>query len=242
MSATGRTYQGESAEQRLRARRQLLIDTCFRLMASDMWRQVSLNQLCREAGLSKRYFYESFADLVALEDAVADDLASRLMGAGFEAAQAAQDKGLSTEQLARHVMSVVVDWLLDDPLRARVLFAGVGANPRAQEKRKAVIRQLANALAVFGQEYHEAREQLDAKPGRAIGQAGAALLIGGSIEMLLGWLDGDIALSREELVESLSGFWVAVGSDAVAQTKRRIAAAAAPKTKKPAAPRRKPAQ
>ena len=210
MPSTARQYQGESAENRARARRQKLIESGFELMSASGWRHVTIDSLCQAAKLNKRYFYESFADLDALADAVVDDLASSLLSLGLAAAQSAQSAGMSTEALARHVMGSVIGWLVEDPRRARVLFSEVNHSARAMDQRKFVIRQLAHELTVFSHKYHGATQS------HPIAQAGAALLIGGSIETLLSWLDDDIGMSQEELVDAVARFWVAIGNAAIA--------------------------
>lgn len=209
MASAPRLYQGESAETRVGARRRRLLDTGFELMATEGWRLVTIDGLCRRAKLNKRYFYESFADLDAVADAVVDELAANLLAIGLAAAHAAQQAGLATDALAREVMRVVIGWLVADPRRARVLFSEVSDNPRAQAHRKMVIRHMAAELSAFGHAFHGAE-----KP-QPIAQAGAALLIGGSIEAVLSWLDGDIDMPLDEFVDDVAGFWVAVGSAAV---------------------------
>lgn len=180
-------------------------------MAAEGWRFVTIDGLCRRAQLNKRYFYESFADLDAVADAIVDELAASLLAIGLEAARVAQKADMPTEVLARHVMQAVIGWLVGDSRRARVLFSEVSDNPRAQAHRKLVIRQMAHELSAFGHQYHGARQPYP------IAQAGAALLIGGSIEALLSWLDGDIAMPLDAFIDDIAGFWVAVGTAAVAR-------------------------
>jgi AcrR family transcriptional regulator len=225
-SAKPRIYQGESAANRTRARRRRLLDAGFEWMATDGWRFVTIESLCRRAKLNKRYFYESFADLDAAADAVVDELAGSLLAVGLEAAHRAQAAHMPTEVLARHVLKAVIGWLVADARRARVLFNEISDNPRAQAHRKMVIRQLANELSAFGHRFHGAQQ---AYP---IAQAGAALLIGGSIEALLSWLDGDIDLPLDEFVDDIAGFWVAVGSAAVETTTLRLKPSKADKRRK----------
>lgn len=61
-SAKGR-YLGKSAEQRQGERRNQLIETLIDLVGEHGYASISLNQVCTEAGLIKRYFYESFDSL-----------------------------------------------------------------------------------------------------------------------------------------------------------------------------------
>ena len=214
-STTARTYQGKTAEHRAQARRRLLLDTAFALMSSDGWRQVNIENLCREAKLHKRYFYESFPDLDALGAAVVDELAAQLLVIGIDGARAARQAGAETETIARDVMRALVTWLVEDRRRARVLFSEISDNPRAQAHRKSVIRQLANELSDFGHEFHGVNEP------QAIARVASALLIGGSIEVLVDWLDGEITMTLDALVEDLAALWVTVGMNAAVIAKRQ---------------------
>lgn len=222
MTTAGRTYQGETAEERTHNRRQLLIETAFALMATDGWRHMSLIQFCREAQLSKRYFYENFPDLEALEDAVIDEMTAGFLLMGLQVAQSAQSAGENTETLVRKVMAAAIRWLTEDRRRVRILCGGTSNNPRAQAHRKFVIRYLAREVSTFAKAYHEAREGLTDHPGEPIALTGSALLIGGSMEAVQGWLEGDVQATEEEFIESLASFWLAVSDSAVAQTKQRM--------------------
>lgn len=211
-----RPFLGESAESRVQSRRAQLVDTGFELLAAEGWKNVSIHQLCLEAGLNKRYFYESFADLDELGGAVIDHLAQQLIDIGQAAVQAGLQQGLDTGGLAQAALQACVGWLVEDPRRARVLFSAGGDNAHAQSRRQEVIRKLAETLSLFSLDYHKAEEP------HAIARVGSALLIGGSIEIIIGWLDGQLDVTLDELIEDIASFWVAVGNSAIELTKKRL--------------------
>lgn len=70
-----RSYGGLSAEQRQAVRRARLLDAGLELLGTAGWTATTMTAVCREAGLTERYFYESFADRDALAEAVFDRLA-----------------------------------------------------------------------------------------------------------------------------------------------------------------------
>lgn len=216
MSQPTRPFLGESAESRISARRQSLLDTAFDMAAESGWKGLSIHQLCQEAGLNKRYFYESFADLDELGAALIDDLAEQLIATGQAAVQSGMQQGFDTMTLARHALRHSIGWLVDDPRRARMLFSMSSDNPRALQHRQDVIRKFAQTLAVFSIEYHQPDEP------HVIAKVGSALLIGGTIEIIVSWLDGQLEVSLDELVEDVANFWVAVGNSAIELTKRRL--------------------
>lgn len=61
-----RSYEGRSAEDRRAERRTHLLEAGIRLIGRDGYAAASLNAICAEAGLTKRYFYESFDSVEAL--------------------------------------------------------------------------------------------------------------------------------------------------------------------------------
>jgi AcrR family transcriptional regulator len=210
-----RPYLGESAKDRVKARRLLLLDTAFQLLASDGWRQVTIENLCGQAKLNKRYFYESFSDLDDLFAAVVDELAAGLVNTSFTSVREARQAGLSTDDLAREAMTAFVRYVTDDPRRARVLFTEIADSPRAIAHRRTVIRGLAQVLSAYGYEHHNATGT------DPISELAASLLIGGSIEVILDWLDGNIVMTRKQLIDDLAALWVFVGDGAAARGKAR---------------------
>ncbi|RLU02551.1 MAG: TetR/AcrR family transcriptional regulator [Ketobacter sp.] len=216
MSQPTRPFQGESAESRIKARRRVLLDTAFQMASESGWKGLSIHQLCQEAGLNKRYFYESFPDMDELGGALVDDLAEQLITTGQTAVQSGLQQGLDTMALARHALKHCIGWLVDDPRRARMLFNMAGDNSSALKHRQDVIRKFAQTLSMFSIEYHQADEP------HVIAKVGSALLIGGTIEIVISWLDGQLEISLDELVEDVASFWVAIGNSAIDLTKRRL--------------------
>jgi AcrR family transcriptional regulator len=217
MSRPVRPFLGESADSRVSTRRRQLVDRAYAMMASNTWNDCTIVQLCREAGLNKRYFYESFATLDALENAVVDDLTETLLATGWRAVGEAGRLQLDTAALARHVLDACVTWLVDDPHRATVLFRRMSNNPQARTQHDQVIKRLAQVLSAFGTTYHQPRN-----PGvvvtprhQSLATLGAALLLGGTIESILFWLDGEIALSKDDFVSDVARLWVSLGDSAV---------------------------
>ncbi len=217
MSQPVRPFLGESAESRIKARRRLLLDRAFALMATDLWRDCSIAQLCRDVELNKRYFYESFQSLDAVENAVVDDLTQALLGVGWHSVAEAQQLGMDTPALARHVLKACIAWLVEDACRAKVLFGKISDNPRAKLHRDQVIAQLAQTLSSFGVAYHHPRQpHVDLTPKHhALAKLGSALLVGGTIESILAWVNGGIDLSLDDFTDYVARFWVALGDSAV---------------------------
>lgn len=63
---SGRSYGGLPAEVRIAQRRDRFLDAGLELFGTVGYQSTSVRAVCREAGLSERYFYESFANTEAL--------------------------------------------------------------------------------------------------------------------------------------------------------------------------------
>lgn len=66
VSPLSRAYRGASPHQRVEQRRAQLVDAGVDLFGTIGYRAATIDHICARAGLSKRYFYESFPDSEAL--------------------------------------------------------------------------------------------------------------------------------------------------------------------------------
>jgi AcrR family transcriptional regulator len=78
-TAGQRHYGGHSTEQRRLARRERLIEAATRVYGEVGYRNATVKAVCEAAGLTERYFYESFANSEALLIAAFDTVSHRLI-------------------------------------------------------------------------------------------------------------------------------------------------------------------
>src|SRR3954462_16041887 len=88
--APRRAYGGISADDRIAARRAKLLDAGLELFGTHGFGATGVKDVCREAGVTDRYFYESFNDGRALFLAVFDRLTDELF---LEVATATAEAG-----------------------------------------------------------------------------------------------------------------------------------------------------
>ncbi|MGI9588454.1 MAG: TetR/AcrR family transcriptional regulator, partial [Dietzia maris] len=85
MNATPRRYRGVSAEERRASRRRQLLDAALELVGTRGVERTTMTAICAEAGLTERYFYESFTArdqlLLALVDEIADQVRTAVLAA-----------------------------------------------------------------------------------------------------------------------------------------------------------------
>lgn len=206
-----RPHQGKSAEQRITERRKILIATAYQLIKTQLWREVSINQLCQRAGLNKRYFYESFAQLDDVVDAVYDDLQQNLIAHVVEAIQVGYQAQLSKQAFAERVLGSVVEFLTQDAEHLRILFSDFSESPVLIKSRHRVMQQCIHALTEYAFLHYQTE-----KKDEPLVQLTASLLIGGTIQILRDWLNGQPEVSKTTLIAELALLW-RMNGDAVHQ-------------------------
>lgn len=124
-----RVYRGANNEQRVAERRARLLAAAIHCFGSHGYHQTTLKMLCAEAGLTERYFYESFANFDDILCCAYEDAA-----AAITAQIIAQVQNAAPDPAAR--MHAALDCYLGqiaaDPARARLLLIEIeGASERA---------------------------------------------------------------------------------------------------------------
>jgi AcrR family transcriptional regulator len=210
--ATG-IYGGVGAEERRAARRAQLIAAALELLGTEGWRASTVRAICARARLTPRYFYESFADLDALLIAVFDELAQAGAAVVLDAIAAApEDAGAKS----RAAIGAFVEFVTDDPRRARVLFVEAMNSEALAQRRFETLRVFATLVAAQAREFYGMPDATD-----SLVETTALMLVGGLAEALLSWLDGTLQVTREQLIADCSDLFVATGEGAVKLVRAR---------------------
>ena len=98
-------------------RRDELVAAGVQLLGGPSGPAVTVRAVCRQAELTERYFYESFADRDEFVRAVYDDVCTRAMSA------------LTSAATPREAVEQFVALMVDDPVRGRVLLLAPAVEP-----------------------------------------------------------------------------------------------------------------
>ena len=172
-----------------------------------------MRAVCQAARLNPRYFYESFDDLDALVVALYDRMVGEL---GVEVVAAIAAAGDDPRAQTRAAIGSIVSFVDDDRRRARLLYVEALGNEALNRRRI----ETAHAL-VAGVEQHARARYGPAPPGEKIGRVAASILVGGTGELVVAWLDGHIAMGREQLVDDATELFLAMGDAAARLAARR---------------------
>ncbi|MCW2841218.1 MAG: TetR family transcriptional regulator [Aeromicrobium sp.] len=192
MAVKAGTYRGRTAEQRVSDRRARLVEATLELWGREGRSRVTMTRICGEAGLTERYFYESFETIEVALAAVMDEIAAEIATRSVAALESAG--GGPTERV-RAAIGAFVEILTDDPRKARVALVESASVEALRPHRAELMRRFAELAA------DEARELYGADAwGPAEGRLAATMFIGGVAELVTGWVEGSVPVTPAELV------------------------------------------
>jgi AcrR family transcriptional regulator len=210
--ATG-VYRGVPAEERRAERRERLLDAAFELLGTKGAQATTVRGVCAAARLTPRYFYESFAELDALLVAVFDRMFEEATAKVLAAMEAAPP---DPRARSRAAIETFVTFLTDDPRRARIAFVeGLGNEP-VMRRRLDGMRLFAGLVAAEARALYQPPPEAD-----GLVDITATMLVGGMAELLITWVDGSLAVSREQLIDDVSELFFATGESAIRIAARR---------------------
>jgi AcrR family transcriptional regulator len=185
-------YRGQTVEDRVADRRRRLVEAALAVWADDDTK-VTMTGICVEAGLTERYFYESFGGLDDALTAVMDEIADDIEARSSAAADAAGD-----DPAARVAASVTafVHLMAEDPRKGRVALIQAGALPKQRRRRTELLRHFAHLCA-------DAARELGLGPlSQRDAETAGLLFIGGMAELITAWLEGELVAEPQDIVDA----------------------------------------
>ncbi|MBV8929866.1 MAG: TetR/AcrR family transcriptional regulator [Mycobacteriaceae bacterium] len=171
-------WSGVPLEDRQALRRDELIAAGVQLLGGKGGPAVTVRAVCREAGFTERYFYESFGDRDDFVRAVYDDVCSRAMST------------LMSATTPREAVERFVALMVDDPVRGRVLLLAPEVEP-----------VLARSGAEWMPSFIELlQRKLITITDPALQNMIATGLIGALTALFTAYLDGRLAARREQFI------------------------------------------
>ena len=198
MTTVVRPYRGISADDRRADRRARLKAACLDLIGSDGVVSVTAEAVSTRAGLTKRYFYESFGDRDKLLYEVMDDffvavrtqMLDGLAGAG---------PGADGPQRAHIVAKVLIDYLQGDSRQAR-LYVEAAGQPTLQARREEAFGEYTRML-VEAFPHPSSGDDPVAEQRRTVA---GLIIVAGVTQAAVTWLQGRIDLSRDDVTAEIA--------------------------------------
>ncbi|KRA37709.1 MULTISPECIES: TetR/AcrR family transcriptional regulator [unclassified Nocardioides] len=199
---TSRAYGGRTADERRAERRARLVEAALDVLAEHGAAGVTVNRLCRAAGLNERYYYESFAQVDDALEAVVEHVGGQLLASIMEALATSADEPSAR---ASAVIGAVVDLARADP-RVGALLVASGAHPVLAARRRAHLDVVVELMIAEGASTLHLERTTALEPWARFT---ATFLSGGLVEALSAWITGSVDLSRDQFVEHAVGMFLA---------------------------------
>ena len=203
--AAGRRYRGASLAQRRAERRQRLIQAGVDTFGTRGYHGVTVREICAAAGLTERYFYESFRDREQLFSAVYEQLNAQLQQKIVAAVAGA---GADPAQVARRGLRAYFEQTRSDPKGARIMLIevfGVSADMDRLSRRTAIgfVEMVRRVLAP--QMTAARRRTLELDPDLL-----ATGLVGGVIFSAMRWVLSGYAQPLEAVVDNAAAIFTSL--------------------------------
>lgn len=205
------TYRGVPAPERQAQRRAALMASALDVLHEDGLAGVSVRSVCARAQLTPRYFYENFADLGTLLEAVVDAIADEVVAVTTAAVAGADD----LEGKVRAAIDAGYGVVADDRRKATaVLICAAGSEALRVRRHDLLVRFAEVVLTALP------LADADSAAARAEARPLALFLMGGAAEVIEAVLSGALPLSREQVVARLSRWWLAASAAATTDSGR----------------------
>ncbi|WP_102145915.1 TetR/AcrR family transcriptional regulator [Mycobacterium hubeiense] len=172
-------WSGVPLADRQALRHDELVGAGVKLLGKADGPALTVRAVCREAGLTERYFYESFADRDEFVRAVYDDVCGRAMST------------LMTADTPRDAVEKFVALMVDDPDRGRVLLL-------APEREPVLTRSGAEWMPSF---IELLQHKLTRITDPALQAMVATGLIGALTALFTAYLNGRLSATREQFID-----------------------------------------
>ncbi|MCW2711940.1 MAG: TetR family transcriptional regulator [Marmoricola sp.] len=179
------------------------MEATIALLAEHGESGTTMTAICARAGLTERYFYESFAHREDALLAALDQVSSQIAAAAVGVLE--QTSG-PPEQRVHAVMASFVDLVSRDPALGLVAVVHSTATPSLRARRHELIGTFADLVA------HEATVLYgeDAWPTDRARVQGL-VYVAGFAELVASWLTGEVDLTAEQLTSTASDLFVSLG-------------------------------
>lgn len=198
-----RRYGGRGGEERKAERRERLLDAGLACYGEVGYHASTVRMICARAGLSERYFYESFANGEDLLCAVylrhLELQRARIAGAMLEAGAAGDGAGGDPAAMLEAGLRAFLLLARENPAGARLQFVEVlGVSPRVDKLYRQAVEDFALLLRHWNSELSREDPVYRGDPATlAVGLVGAAVGIGSR------WLLSGFAQPLEVMLETL---------------------------------------
>jgi AcrR family transcriptional regulator len=203
--AQHRVYGGIDASLREEERRRKLIHAGLEAFGTNGYAKTNIRTICRLAGLTERYFYESFENKEDLLCAVYRELIEEQRR---EAMELLEDGRIQPIEAASRALKLFYQRLQQDPRRAQIqLFEILGVSPRIDNEYRKAMCILAEMVKL------SLRRVFPGIPAEKLNSSIIPTGLAGSIIMIsLEWVLGGFVMPLDDIIAQSMDFLMIIGN------------------------------
>ena len=191
----------------------MLVEAGTEVIGTQGAANATMTAVCARAKLTERYFYESFPDLDALTLAVFEQVVEE---AAEVVLAAIEDSPSDARGRARAAIGAFVEFLTDDPRKARIAFVEATGSSALANRRYEALSGFAGLLGDQARAFYGTPDEAD-----RIVRLTSFMLVGGLAETLIAWLGGELDMTRDQLIDDCTDLFVSMGEAALRISARR---------------------
>lgn len=193
--AVGRKYRGISNEERKAERRAKLLEAAADCFAQEGFHQTTVRGICGRAGLTERYFYESFANMEELFQSVYLQTAGAVRESILQAVQGVDPADL--KHFSQAAMTAFFSCMKAYPQAAPILFhEALSVSRSTSQLALATLNAFVDLLVSLGRSSFEQRAAAGIEPTLV-----SAALVGGIMQMAVRWSADGFAAPVDTVVD-----------------------------------------
>jgi AcrR family transcriptional regulator len=195
-SASGRRYRGISNEARKAERHQKFLQAGLHCFAHDGYHQSTVRGICAAAGLTERYFYESFSGMAMLFREVYLDVSARVRGRVLSVVADVPADDLN--RFSRTALRAFFQSIQEQPVFVPILFQeALSVSADMTRLALSTLNEFVELLITIGQPSFVRKTDLTIDPGLV-----SAGLVGGIMHMAVRWAQDSFRLSLDDVVDN----------------------------------------
>ena len=194
---SGRSYRGMTLEQRTAERRERFLEAGLNIFGNEGFHAATVRKICKEAGLTDRYFYESYSSMEALLIEVYERCLKSIL-TRVQSTLIAVNKDEAPNQLLTELLDHFFTEM-EDPRVAKVcMFEAEGVSDHMHNLYNDYIRRFVTILLSASQGYTN-KWPLSEEESEVLGNA----IVGGIIQATRNWALNDYHLSKKSMINGI---------------------------------------
>jgi AcrR family transcriptional regulator len=193
----GRSYRGMTLEQRTAERRERFLEAGLNIFGNEGFHAATVRKICKEAGLTDRYFYESYSSMEALLIEVYERCLKSIL-TRVQSTLLTVNKTEAPDKLLNELLNHFFTEM-EDPRVAKVcMFEAEGVSDHMHNLYNDYIRRFVTILLSASQGYTN-KWPLSEEESEVLGNA----IVGGIIQATRNWALNDYHLSKKSMINGI---------------------------------------